>query len=308
MSGKKQSRSRPTIFAIIPAIAGGLLVGMIPANVWPVFLVALKLPVPAAIAAELVFLAAYVAWARGLGPPAGLRSARADYFRLRPLSGVQWTWGIIAALSFAVTVHAAIVLLFRFVPYPAAAFREGYDLSFIPTRQLQYLACVVSALSAGVCEEIGFRGYMQRPIERRSGALVAILVSSIFFTLLHLTKGWALLGMIPIVFGAGLLLGTLARASGTLWFGIVGHWMMDIGLFTFWWTQVAGTFNQRPIFETGVDDSFVLECFLFVAALSGMLTATFKLLKLRDLASDALRRGLQTSKVSTGLIPSGQAE
>jgi hypothetical protein len=42
-------------------------------------------------------------------------------------------WGVIGALFFAATIHAAIVLLFRFVPFPAAAFRRGYDLSFIPS-------------------------------------------------------------------------------------------------------------------------------------------------------------------------------
>lgn len=267
---------------IVRAIVVGLLVGMIPANVWLVFLVILKLPVPAAVLAELLFLAIYVWWARGGGPPQRLHAVRADCFRVRRLSAQQWTWGVVAAVSFAVTVHAAITLLFRFVPYPAAAFRQGYDLSYIPTRQLQYLACVVSALSAGVCEEVGFRGYMQRPIEERNGAVVAIIVSSVLFTLLHLTKGWALLGMVPIVFGAGLLLGTLARASGTLWFGILGHWIMDIGLFLFWWTQVAGTFSQRPISETGVDRSFIWEVAVFGAALAIVLTAIVTLLKLRD--------------------------
>jgi membrane protease YdiL (CAAX protease family) len=181
-----------------------------------------------------------------------------------------------------VTIHAAIALLFRFVPYPAAAFRQGYDISYVPTRQLQYLVCVISALSAGVCEEIGFRGYMQRPIEKRYGAVVAILVSSVLFTLLHLTKGWALIGMVPIVFGAGLLLGTLARAAGTLWFGILGHWLMDIGLFAFWWTQVAGTFHQLPISQTGIDRAFIWECAVFAAALATVLSATLRLLKMRD--------------------------
>ena len=114
---------------------------------------------------------------------------------------------MIAAIFFAVTIHAAIVLLFRFVPFPMAAFRRGYDFSFIPSLPLKWLAVVVSATSAGICEETGFRGYMQRPIEQRHGAPVAILVSSFFFMALHLTKGWATLGMVPIVFGAGVLLG-----------------------------------------------------------------------------------------------------
>jgi membrane protease YdiL (CAAX protease family) len=140
----------------------------------------------------------------------------------------------------------------------------------------------VSALSAGVCEEIGFRGYMQRPIENHHGPVLAIFVSSLLFMLLHLTKGWALIGMVPIVFGAGLLLGTLAGAAGTLWFGILGHWIMDIGLFAFWWTQVAGTFSQRPISETGIDQSFYIECGVFAAALLIVLTAIVRLNRLRS--------------------------
>ena len=108
-----------------------------------------------------------------------------------------------------VTVHASIVLLFRLVPFPIADFRGGYDFSFIPSISLQWIAVVLSAISAGVCEETGFRGYMQRPIEQRHGPAVAILISSLFFTAVHLTKSWAMAGMLPIVFGAGVLLGFL---------------------------------------------------------------------------------------------------
>jgi membrane protease YdiL (CAAX protease family) len=91
---------------------------------------------------------------------------------------------MVAALCFAVTIHASIVLLFRFVPFPAAQFHQGYDFSFIPTAPLRWLAVVISAASAGICEETGFRGYMQRPMELRHGAPVAILISSFFFTVL----------------------------------------------------------------------------------------------------------------------------
>ena len=125
-------------------------------------------------------------------------------------SPAQWLCGVIAALFFAATVHASIALLFRLVPFPMAAFRHGYNFSFIPTLPLKWLAVVVSAASAGICEETGFRGYMQRPIEQRHGAPVAILIPSFLFMAIHLTKDWALLGMVPIVFGAGVLLGMLA--------------------------------------------------------------------------------------------------
>ena len=75
------------------------------------------------------------------------------------------------------------------MPFPTEAFRHGYDVSFIPSLRLRWVAVVVWAASAGMSEETGFRGYMQRPIEERHGA-PAILVSSFFFMLLHLTEAW----------------------------------------------------------------------------------------------------------------------
>ena len=260
---------------VIRAVIVGLLVGMIAANIWPLLLVSLGMPVAAG--AEIVFLALYVWWVSGGGPPSSLRAVRAENFRVRSLSAAQWTWGIIAAVSFAATVHAALILLFRIVPFPAAAFHQGYDFSFIPSRQMQWLACIVSALSAGICEETGFRGYMQRPIEKSSGPIVAITVSSLVFMLLHLTKSWALIGMVPIVFGAGVLLGALAHASGTLLFGMLGHWIMDIGLFAYWWTQIAGTFSQRPIAETGLDKTAFAEVVVFAVVLIVFLIAMRRL-------------------------------
>jgi hypothetical protein len=135
----------------------------------------------------------------------------------------------------------------------------------------------VAALSAGVCEEIGFRGYMQRPIELLGRSALAILVSSLFFTIVHLSQAWALLPIAPIVFGAGVLLGSLARASGTLLFGILGHWIMDIGLFAYWWTQIAGTFRERPVWQAGWDRAFGLECAVFIFALMAVITAILQL-------------------------------
>ena len=273
---------QPGLWSRLPvtprAILGGLLVGMIAANVWPVLLLKLGAPVGAMI--EVALLALYVWWFTGAAPGAW-RAERADLGRGARLSRAQWGWGLLAAVCFAATVHAAIVLLFRFIPFPAAAFHKGYDFAFIPTRSLQWLACVVCALSAGVCEEMGFRGYMQRPIEKRHGPVVAITVSSALFMALHLNKDWSILAMTPIVLGAGVLLGVFARVSGTLVFNMLGHWIMDIGLFAYWWTQIGGTFSQRPIFETGVDVSFGVEAIAFMAALSLLLLAFTRLARLK---------------------------
>lgn len=118
---------------------------------------------------------------------------------------------------------------------------------------------------------------MQRPIEQRHGARSAILVSSLFFTLLHLNKAWATLGMVPVVFCAGVLLGLLAWSSGSLIPCMIGHVIMDIGLFAYWWTGIAGDFTARPITEAGVDLPFVFACAVFAVSLVVVLHAVSRL-------------------------------
>ncbi len=257
------------------AVVSGLLIGMVGANIW--FVLLQNLNVQLAAITEAAFLVLYLWWAAGDGPPRRTETARAAAFRRGPLSPNQWFWGVLAALLFAVTVHSSIVLLFRFVPFPLAAFRQGYDLSFIPTAPLKWLAVVVSAISSGICEETGFRGYMQRPIEQRHGAPIAILISSLSFTAVHMTKAWALLGMVPIVSGAGAMLGLLAWSSRSLIQGIIGHVVMDLGLFAYWWSGIAGSFRELPISQTGIDQPFLIAGGVFVLSLLAVLLAIKKL-------------------------------
>lgn len=275
--------NRPSRWATFPVLLRatiiGIVIGLIPANVWPALLLSLSVPMAASV--EVVFLALYVWWASGGGPPQSTRVARGRVFRSVRLSPAQCFWGVIGALFFAATIHAAIVLLFRFVPFPAAAFRRGYDLSFIPSLPMKWISVVVSAASAGIYEETGFRGYMQQPIEQRHGATIAILVSSFFFALLHLTKAWAMVGMVPIVFGAGVLLGLLAWSSGSLIPSMIGHVVMDIGLFAYWWTGIAGNFTARPITETGIDQPFVITCAVLAVALTIVLFAVWRLRRIQ---------------------------
>jgi membrane protease YdiL (CAAX protease family) len=269
----------PSLWTKLPialrAVTAGFLFAAITANVW--LLLLLKLGVQRAAIIEAIFLALLLWWARGAGPPLALQSARARAFRRVHLTSLQWLWGLVAAFFLAATVHTSIVLLFRFIPFPVAAFRHGYDLSFISSQPLRWVVVVVSAASAGICEETGFRGFMQQPIEQRHGVPVAVLISSLFFMALHLTKAWALLGMVPIIFGAGILLGALAWSAGSLIPCMIGHFVMDVGLFAFWWTGIAGTFTARPISETGVDRPFLIAWLVFATSLVVVLLALSRL-------------------------------
>ena len=259
------------------AIVAGLAIGLIGANVWSALLIAFG-SAASIVELQAVFLIVYLWWASGRGPPRLTREARRRAFRAPTLSAAAWFWGLIGAVAFAASVHAAIVILFRLTPFPVAQFRQGYDLSWTSwASALRWIVVVISALSAGVCEETGFRGYMQRPLEVRFSPRWAILTSAVLFTVLHLNKGWAGLGMVPIVLGAGLLLGTLAWASGSLIPGIIGHTLMDIGLFAYWWTGIAGTFTARPIGETGIDAGFLIAVVVFALALGLCLTGIWRL-------------------------------
>jgi hypothetical protein len=66
------------------AIVSGLLIALATTNVWPLLL--LKLGVPLAVIAEGIFLALYLWWAAGGGPPRRTQAVRATAFRRCTLS------------------------------------------------------------------------------------------------------------------------------------------------------------------------------------------------------------------------------
>jgi membrane protease YdiL (CAAX protease family) len=74
------------------------------------------------------------------------------------------------------------------------------------------------ALAPGFCEELLFRGYMQRRLIERWGPAAAILFASVIFALFHVTPH-AVLFALPV----GIWLGMLAWRTGSIWPGAVCH-------------------------------------------------------------------------------------
>src|SRR5258708_32599486 len=140
------------------AIVSGFLIVAVESNVWRFLLV--NLGVPLAAIAEAIFLVWYVWWASGGGPPLAMQAARATAFRRGNLSSRSWFWSLIGAFFFAAAVHASIVLLFSFVSFPMAAFRQGYDISYNHSLSLKWLALLVSAILACISEETGYHDFM----------------------------------------------------------------------------------------------------------------------------------------------------
>ncbi len=77
---------------------------------------------------------------------------------------------------------------------------------------------VVMALTPAFCEEILFRGYLQRQLERSFGAVAAIIVIGFFFGMFH----FRLTQLIPLSV-IGMYLAYLTWRSGSLWLAIIVH-------------------------------------------------------------------------------------
>ncbi len=71
-----------------------------------------------------------------------------------------------------------------------------------------------------------------------------------------------------MLFGISVLWGILARVSGSLIPGMISHTVADIVNFSYWWTDVAGTFDKRPISETGIDTHFIVWFAVLAASLA----------------------------------------
>ena len=95
---------------------------------------------------------------------------------------------------------------------------------------------VALALTPAVCEELLFRGYLQRQVERGWGTATSILLVGVLFGLYHLRLSQA----IPLSL-LGVYLGYVVWATGSLWSGMLVH-LLNNGLAV----VMAGYARQNP--------------------------------------------------------------
>jgi membrane protease YdiL (CAAX protease family) len=272
---------RASLWSRIPLVVRAALVGLVAVGVgvqsWSLMaMIGLRLGVawiplvaaPALLAVYWLFFSGRLFW------PA-TKAWRRQNFRETALSSATWVWGLAGALLFVVAFQSAVFTFFRVFSYPAEQFVPPEYIAQIPMALL-WPFVVLASLVAGICEETGFRGYMQRPLEIRYGPAAAIAITSLLFIAVHLNQAW-----IGALFFPGLLasvmLGVLAYASRSLIPSIIGHAVMDVFNFGYWWWQLLGSYNQRPIGETGIDFNFLVWASTLVISLSLFLFVVTKL-------------------------------
>ena len=104
-------------------------------------------------------------------------------------------------------------------------------------------------LFVAVGEEIAFRGFMFRWIDSRFGFVVALVVSSLFFGLIHWPQGDFMSAM-AIAVEAGLLLGAAYRYADNLWLPIGMHWGWNFTQGSIFGFNVSGTTGNSLIKPT----------------------------------------------------------
>ncbi len=202
------------------AVVTGLVVSGIPTTIWAV-LAAINLRttphVPWSVPVMAVVLWLFWRYA-----------TRFDRERLRakPISTHTWRLSLLAGGSAVAAVWAlfqALRPLLHIVP-------QANDVAKVPVITIA-AAILMGCAVAGIAEEAGFRGFMQLPLERAYGPAVAIGVTAVIFTSVHLTHGAAVIPFLPFYLAVAAVYGLLAYYTGSIVPGIVLHFAGDVMMF-----------------------------------------------------------------------------
>lgn len=137
----------------------------------------------------------------------GLVSSRLGWMERAAAVALGLLWLVLAPSLFATSMPAAL-----------AATHAEIGAGWLRTALFIGGGMVGSVLLPAFCEEIFFRGFLQRALTSRVGPGLAILASSIVFAALHVGAG-----PIGFAFLTSLLLGILVHVSGSLWESIALH-------------------------------------------------------------------------------------
>lgn len=148
-----------------------------------------------------------------------------DYgLQVKGMTEHLWIYGVLFAIVFAAVVVASYTPSFRFhypFPWARSAPAGGVPGAMLVSWELMYAAQFFAL-------EFFFRGFMLHSLKRSMGAY-AIFAMLVPYTMIHFGK--------PIpetlgAFAAGLVLGTLALATRSIWCGVFIHvsvaWSMDL--------------------------------------------------------------------------------
>jgi len=127
-------------------------------------------------------------------------------------------------LSVAFLIVAGVILTLLSRILQTAANENIRNL--LPSTLAEKIAWVPLALTAGFCEELMVRGYLQKQLHALfKSATAAVLAQGIVFGAAHAYQGWKYVVIISVL---GIMLGWLAQWRRSLIPGMIFHGMQDI--------------------------------------------------------------------------------
>jgi membrane protease YdiL (CAAX protease family) len=255
---------------ILRAIASGTVLAAMGTIPWALLAAAnfKFLPsVPWSALAAALYMWLFWRYAGGAGWPRATAEARRRNRRANQLSGEVWG----AALGAGILGIATLVLLLRVLSRMIRLPQEQVpDISRVPLVTLFFMLLVGSAV-AGIVEEVSYRGYMQAPIERRHGPVVAILVTGVLFGFAHFTHPEVTLALMPYYLAAAAIYGALAYLTNSILPSLVlhagGNFLAGIGLLARGHREWQGSPTPAPsIWQAGADASLWITCVATVIA------------------------------------------
>lgn len=166
-----------------------------------------------------------------------------DWVRSTPTPRAFWPLALMAVASFTIAQSNLPVLIDRFFPIP-----EGQLLVFE-----QYLTAdspwqligifFVAAIIPAICEEIAFRGVIQRGLRNTYGARHAVVWTGLLFAVLHLNP-WNFIGL----WSLGCLLGYVTERTGSIRPAILLHMLNNAFALAVFYVQGRDAWEERPEF------------------------------------------------------------
>lgn len=214
MSTVDRNRRRTLSYRVgasLAAAAGGLLTWLL----WQLPLEAGFALAPALSAAWWLVMAGFFLRMYVFRAPWNARGRARS--RVRLPAGRAWPWIVFTAPAMAALPMALWVVLLALglaheqewaEPLKRWMERPGADAAFV----------LLAVALAPLVEEFGFRGWVQRPVERKLGAQAAITMSALLFALAHFE-----LEYLPVRLAGGLVLGHAVYATRSVWTGVALH-------------------------------------------------------------------------------------
>jgi membrane protease YdiL (CAAX protease family) len=151
---------------------------------------------------------------------------------LKTLSGERWTsWRDVLvdlgiALPFMAIWEGTAFGVWRLLAGSAGPGSAKTVDSLLPQSLIEILIWIATSITAGICEEMVFRGFLQRQLHALSGNIaVAVLGQGLVFGLFHSYQGWRNVVVISVL---GTLYGALAAWRRNLRINIVAHAFTDV--------------------------------------------------------------------------------